>query len=802
MAIFLSAVILLIPAYQMFRSNIISDFEADNLVIMKTLLQLNKPKQNLQSFEKAAQAVVKNSNINGAIIYNNQGELLARFGNIKPLTPVQLEALLTKPESQLFQKNMLVFWNKETLDQPYDIIATLDRTKIDASLTAFLRNYLDEMLIIALVIVAITLLLLNQLLLKPIARARRQLQKTIEQPGKPNQFLIKHIPRNELGEIFKINNHLLNRISDYIRQLKQKRKTLADLNSNLELKVAERTQKLSTANEKLQQEIYERKKIADELKIMASFPSENANPVLRVSSQGVLLFANATSQPVLELWHCRVGEILPKDWVRTVKSILHNKAAKNIEIKHQENYYLLNLIPVIDQNYVNIYAINITDRKKYEDKIRYLSGHDPVTDLVNLRLFEELLLQSAKSLSSNHLIAVISIEINEYRSISQSLGYHLGEKLLKQFATRLKTILPTQFLQAHAGSNHFLVGILDLTEAHLAGDYAAKIINQMSQPFDLVEQKIHIAINTGIAFYPLDASNIHDLVKKADLAMFHGKSKGQNQFQYFKETMNKELEIRHRLYQDLHLAIAKEQFYFDYQPQLELKTQKIVGVEALIRWQHPELGQVRPEEFIAILEQSHLMDNMVFWALNTAVYQHLTWKKLNLAPIRIGINLTGSQLHHPKLLAMLSELLATEKIDPRYIEIEITERTAIEDPKATSELLAQINQLGFSIAIDDFGTDYSALKYLQELPINKIKIDKSFLADWETKKEKQVIIDAIIKLAHNLGIKVICEGVENKSQIEYLAKRGCDEVQGYYISQPLASVKLVNFIKHSHKTYI
>ena len=551
----------------------------------------------------------------------------------------------------------------------------------------------------------------------------------------------------------------------------------------------------------LKKEITERMEISNELKMMASFPSENINPVLRISSGGIILYANIASQPLLQLWRSKVSSSLPSDWVGIIKSLLEENIAKSLEIKCEQTYYLLNLVPNVEQKHVNIYAINISDRKEYEDKLRYLSGHDPITDLINLRLFEELMLQAAKNLEINYFIGVISLEINDFRKLSQSLGHRSGDILLKQLSARLKDGLPSQFLFSHAGSNHFLIGMSDLEEAHTAGNYATDILNLISKPFNLPEQNVHIAINMGIAFYPIDANTITELIKNADLAMFHARAKGQNQYQYFKETMNKDLEIRHRLYQDLHVALAKKQFYFEYQPQLNLKTRKISGVEALIRWRHPELGRIQPENFIDILEQSHMMDSLTFWLLNTAAQQHLTWLKLKLPPIRISVNLTGSQLNHPKLIEILTDLLTRENINPEYLEIEITERTAIADIKSTSKILNKISQLGFSIAVDDFGTDYSSLQYLQELPINKIKIDKSFLIDLNMKKEKAVIIDAMIKLAHNLQIKVTCEGIENSQQIAYLLKQDCDEIQGYFISEPLSAKHFASFIKCDTKVY-
>lgn len=529
---------------------------------------------------------------------------------------------------------------------------------------------------------------------------------------------------------------------------------------------------------------------------MALFPKENNDPVLRVSKEGIILYANPASTSLLNHWKSHLKEKLPDDWKKIVIDLLNTNIHKDMELVVGDNTLLIHLVPIASRNYVNLYAIDITERKHYEQELKYLSGHNPVTKLVNRRLFEDLLTQSINNTEPDkNRVAVLFFELSSFQGINQTFGHEFGDSLLKKVAERITDRLPKQFIIGHIARNHFAIAIANLTKPEEADDYAAQLIALFKKSFMVAQRELQISINVGIAFFPLDGDTAQEVIKRADLAMFHARTKGEYCRQFYTEEMNQQLELRQHLQQDLHVAVEDKQFLLYYQPQLVLKTKKIVGAESLIRWQHPDKGLVSPNDFIQVLEQSHLMNELTGWALDTVAKQYVEWRKQGLPALKIAVNLTSKQFTQSDLITLLKELIEKYSINPQYLELEITERTAIESPNVSIAIMKQIRDLGIQLAIDDFGTDYSSLRYLQQLPINKIKIDKSFIDGLEIEEEKRIIVNAIINLAHNLGINVIAEGVETQRQFEFLEKNGCDEIQGYILSAPLEAIKLGKFVK-------
>ena len=439
---------------------------------------------------------------------------------------------------------------------------------------------------------------------------------------------------------------------------------------------------------------------------------------------------------------------------------------------------------------------DITERKEAEQRIQFMAHHDNLTLLPNrVSLMERLQLMLATARREQTLVAVMFIDLDHFKTVNDSLGHHAGDSLLKVIAGRLKTCLRDADTVARLGGDEFLVVVPDLREHEAVVPVVTKILEDISQPCSIEGHMLSISPSIGISMFPRDGADPDDLIKNADAAMYLAKDHGRANYQFFTPRLNDLAFEALSLESHLRDAIKHNEFLLHYQPQMNIASGDIVGIEALIRWRHPLLGLLPPEKFITVAEQRGLIFSIGAWALEEACRQNKAWQRAGLPAIPIGVNLSAVQFKRRDLVADLAHVLERTGLDAQYLELEVTESVLMEDVTTLIGTLLALKDLGVKIAIDDFGTGYSSLSYLKRFPIDKIKIDRSFVHDLPHDADDLAITGAIIGIAKSLKIKVIAEGVENHAQLAFLRQRECDEIQGFYLSPAVPAEDLVRLLQ-------
>ncbi|MFA6921655.1 MAG: EAL domain-containing protein [Gallionella sp.] len=446
-------------------------------------------------------------------------------------------------------------------------------------------------------------------------------------------------------------------------------------------------------------------------------------------------------------------------------------------------------------NFIGLFS-DITERIASYERIQYLAHFDALTDLPNRSLLKDhlnLAIEMAKR--SQTQLAILFLDLDRFKIVNDSLGHHAGDLLLKIVSERLKNCTRKTDTVARLGGDEFVVLLSNIRESSDAARVAKKVIDAVAAPFLLEGTEANLGTSIGIAIYPDNGLDGPTLIKNADAAMYHAKENERNNFQFFSPVMNDKAFEQLELENDLRLALKREEFFLQYQPQIDISTGKIVGAEALIRWQHPKRGLVPPNNFIALAERCGLIVSIGAWVFRTACLQNIAWQKEGLAPILIAVNIAAQQFKHKNFKNSLVAILEETGVDPHFMELEITESAIMENAEAILNTLHSLKEIGFHLSIDDFGTGYSSLSYLKHFPIDKLKIDRSFVMDITEDSKNNAIIETIIHLGYNLQIKVIAEGVETAEQLATLEKLRCDEIQGYYFSRPLSPQDFAAFTR-------
>jgi diguanylate cyclase (GGDEF)-like protein/PAS domain S-box-containing protein len=419
-------------------------------------------------------------------------------------------------------------------------------------------------------------------------------------------------------------------------------------------------------------------------------------------------------------------------------------------------------------------------------KMSYLAQHDSLTDLPNRILLNDRL-NEAIALSSRHhrMLAVLFLDIDRFKYINDSLGHVVGDRLLQSVARRLFTCVRSSDTVSRLGGDEFVVLLWEVRHSQDAAVTAHKILQAVREPHEINQHELHVTASIGIVTYPDDGADVETLMKKADFAMYHAKDSGRDNFQFFKSEMNIRAIERRSLEDHLRYAIERDEFLLHYQPKIDLATGDITGIEALLRWRHPELGLVAPGQFIAIAEESGLIVPIGRWVLRAACRQARQWQIEGSSPVCIAVNISAGELRAPGFAAGVREILAETGLPPRCLELELTETVLIDDSRSISDVLRELKEIGVLLALDDFGTGYSSLSYLKRFPIDTLKIDRSFVHDLTTDKDDAGIVTAVIGMGKNLHMRVVAEGVETREQLALLQEHGCPQGQGYFFSRPL-----------------
>lgn len=434
-------------------------------------------------------------------------------------------------------------------------------------------------------------------------------------------------------------------------------------------------------------------------------------------------------------------------------------------------------------------GLDITERKRAEERIEQLATLDPLTGLPNrLLLADRINHRLAASRRSGELLALLFIDLDRFKTINDSLGHHVGDSLLKEVASRLTGCIRRSDTLSRLGGDEFVVVLEALHRPQDLASVAQKILTALAQPYCVEGHSLSTSCSIGVSIYPEDGLDLQTLMKNADIAMYHAKEKGRNNYQFFSAEMNVRAVKRLTMENELRRALEREEFDLHYQPQVSVRGASLVGAEALIRWPHSTRGMIPPVEFIPLAEETGLILPIGEWVMRAACRQIAAWEKLGLAVPRIALNLSRAQLR-PGLSDTLSRILLDAGVAPSRLELEITESLLMQDVEEAVSILKRVGSLGMRIVIDDFGTGYSSLSVLQRLPIDAIKIDRSFVRDIESNPDAKSIASAIIALAHSLELTVLAEGVETEGVLSALAALECDEFQGYLYSRPLPATE-------------
>lgn len=445
-------------------------------------------------------------------------------------------------------------------------------------------------------------------------------------------------------------------------------------------------------------------------------------------------------------------------------------------------------------NYIALFS-DITERKASYERIQYLAHYDALTHLPNRTLLNDRIDHAiADARRYQKKIAILFLDLDRFKNVNDSMGHHAGDLLLQTVAERLKGSTRESDTVSRLGGDEFVILLNGIEDENDAVSVAHKVIRVLSIPIPLEGSEVNIGASLGISIYPENGTDSATLIKNADAAMYHAKENGRNQFQFFSPSMNEKAYEQIAIENDLRRALRNQEFFLQYQPQVDLASGAIVGVEALIRWRHPEHGLVSPGRFIPIAEECGLIVPIGEWVLNTACAQIKQWQDQNIAHIPVAVNLSAMQFRQTNILATIAKALDSTGLNPAYLELEITEGVTMNNVEETVHIMNQIKDMGVMISIDDFGTGYSSLSYLKRFPLDKLKVDQSFMQDITTDANNAAIVRTIIGMGHSLRLNVIAEGVETSLQYEWLQQANCNEAQGNYISPPLNAKDLAVWI--------
>jgi len=439
---------------------------------------------------------------------------------------------------------------------------------------------------------------------------------------------------------------------------------------------------------------------------------------------------------------------------------------------------------------------DITARKAAEERIQYLAHHDALTALPNRTMFGELL-HTTLALAQRHhrKFAVMFIDLDRFKIINDTLGHEAGDELLTEASHRLRQAVRESDIVARLGGDEFVILLQEIDGIAQVEMVAQRVLSSVTKPLMIADQECRVTASIGISVYPEGGQSEQELMKNADIAMYHAKESGKNNYQFYSNQRNVPSLERLALETSLRKALAREEFLLHYQAKLDLHTNRITGVEALLRWQHPDLGMVSPAKFIPLAEETGLIVPIGKWVLRTACAQTVAWQREGLPPVCMAVNISARQFHDERLLDDVRQALAETGLEPHLLELELTESMVMQDITRATRVLAAIKGLGVRLAIDDFGVGYSSLANIKRFPIDTLKLDRSFIRGIPADSEDKAITEAIIAMGRTLSLTVVAEGVETREQQAFLQQHACDEMQGFYFNKPIGATEFSEFLR-------
>lgn len=675
----------------------------------------------------------------------------------------------------------------------WTLLLRIPRAAIVAPIDQPLRRLLAVEILVSLLAIAVAYGVVQQVIVRRLG-ALQEMARAFTTSA--HEARSAETGQDEVGQLAQVFNEML-------AGIRTRDKALASHATHLEGLVAERTADLTQANTRLRQLATVFENTADgafivdkDLRIIAvnaaftritGYTAEDAlgqKPVLLQSGHHPPEFYQALWSDLHGAGHWRGeifdrrkdGELFPA-WMSI--STVKDEAG---QISH----------------YIAIFS-DITTLKKTEERLYYLVHHDPLTTLPNRLLFADRLAQSVQQgRREGWSVALLFIDLDGFKHINDSLGYLSGDRLLVAATTRLKSCVRAADTVARLGSDEFAILLPGLKDPEISGVVAQKIQKSLSTPFNVDGQEIFVRASIGISVFPLDGGDGETLIRYADMALYHAKEQGKDRYQFYQAELGRRAAERLHLEAGLHRALDQGELILYYQPQIDLRTGQVAGVEALIRWQPPGGGLIEPDQFIPMAEETGLIHVIGQWVLSEALTQLRAWQVQGLPPMRMAVNVSGVELDKGQTEEIVMEALRVTGVEARWLELEITEGTLIRQLQRTGALLERLKEMGVGIVIDDFGMGYSSLASLKHLPLDRLKIDHSFIRDIPGDRNNEAITRAVIAMSHSLDLEVIAEGVETEAQLQFLKANGCHTIQGYYLSPPQPAEAITAFINRCY----
>ncbi|MGK7957372.1 MAG: EAL domain-containing protein [Crocosphaera sp.] len=531
-----------------------------------------------------------------------------------------------------------------------------------------------------------------------------------------------------------------------------------------------------------------------EIKNLASLVELSPIPIIEINHQGKITYLNHSANlkfPDLEkaeLEHPLLQGLIEKQNYNNGSLVIR-------EVTIQEQSFEQHIHYLAQEKLIRSYVFDITQRKKAEQELKYQAFYDSLTGLPNRAFFNKhISLTTQKSERSHQSFAILFVDIDSFKNINDTLGHSIGDRILKCFAQRLTSQVRSGDMVCRWGGDEFLVLLSEIETPDEAAKYSQRLLQTLEHPLNIEGHQIYLKCSVGISIYPEDGQNAEILLRNADAALYRTKESGRNHYQFYNPDMSLEIAENFALENQLHQAMKNGELILHYQPQINIKTGHVYGLEALVRWKNPKLGLVRPDKFIPLAEKTGLILPMGEWILKTACEQNKKWQKMGLPPVRVAVNLSAQQLQQPDLIETVENTLESVGLDPQWLELEVTESILMKNVSLASQTLQELRNMGVYISMDDFGTGYSSLGYLKKFPFDTLKIDQSFVRELNQSPEDLSIISAIMTLSRGFNMRVIAEGVENQEQLQILKQLDCEEVQGYLFSHPLTPEEILNYL--------
>jgi len=601
-------------------------------------------------------------------------------------------------------------------------------------------------------------------------------------------------------------------ISKGLAQLRQGAEEIGKGNFSVNVST-QRSDEIGTLNESFNRMAIDLQQSREEIAVMGNqldnIISSMGEALLVVSNSGEIIKVNPATEQLTEYTQKElIGRNFSELWenAKQVKARLSLLADNKEPFSYETNLLTpsgkeviaainVSLLGGKDQHHTPAETVclvhDITQRKKTEQRVYQLAYYDTLTGLPNSTNFMGMV-EKAISQSSNFKskIAIIFLDLDQFKDVNTALGHDTGDDLLIAVAVRLQDLLPEEAALSRMGSDTYAFLLNNVADSREIILTCQRIITAVSKPFLINGEEIYTSASIGITVYPTDSNSVSVLMQNAETARHAAKEAGRSSYKFFDDSMSQRALHRRDTEASLLQALEKDELFLEFQPQIDIHNKKIVGVESLLRWHHPTLGSLSPDSFIEVAEESGIISSLTKWILRSTCLQYKKWKDAGIHNLRVAVNISGQQFSQPDFIDAVNEILSETNMEPSSLELEFTENTLMKEEKKTIATLVELKVLGIHLAIDDFGTGYSSLNYLKHFPVDRLKIDRSFIRNVATDAKNSALVRAIIAMAHSFGLKVTAEGIESEAELAFLEAEGCDEVQGFYFSKAVEAEHL------------